>query len=79
MKIATWNVNSVRARLERLLAGLQRSQPDILCGAYSGGILTVDRACHHRNREKCAEHNPRLVLAQYALAVDVWLVSGGPT
>jgi len=31
MKIATWNVNSVRTRLERLLAWLQRTQPDIVC------------------------------------------------
>ncbi len=31
MKIATWNVNSVRARLERLLAWLERTQPDIVC------------------------------------------------
>lgn len=31
MKIATWNVNSVRSRLERLLAWLQKAQPDILC------------------------------------------------
>ncbi len=31
MKLATWNVNSVRARLERLLAWLQKAQPDILC------------------------------------------------
>ena len=31
MKIATWNVNSVRARLTRLLAWLQRTQPDIVC------------------------------------------------
>ena len=31
MKIATWNVNSVRARLDRLLAWLQKAQPDILC------------------------------------------------
>jgi exodeoxyribonuclease-3 len=31
MKIATWNVNSVRARQERLLAWLQRTQPDIVC------------------------------------------------
>lgn len=30
-KIATWNVNSVRARLERLLAWLGREQPDVLC------------------------------------------------
>lgn len=31
MKIATWNVNSVRARLVRLLAWLERTQPDIVC------------------------------------------------
>lgn len=31
MKIATWNVNSVRTRLERLLAWLQKAQPDIVC------------------------------------------------
>jgi hypothetical protein len=31
MKIATWNVNSVRSRLDRLLAWLQKAQPDVLC------------------------------------------------
>ena len=31
MKIATWNVNSVRARLTRLLAWLQKVHPDLLC------------------------------------------------
>jgi len=31
MKIATWNVNSVRARFERLMAFLAREQPDVLC------------------------------------------------
>ncbi|MGD0897464.1 MAG: endonuclease/exonuclease/phosphatase family protein [Thermoguttaceae bacterium] len=31
MKIATWNINSVRARLDRLLAWLQKAQPDLLC------------------------------------------------
>ena len=31
MKIATWNVNSVRARLERLLAWLPKAQPDVVC------------------------------------------------
>jgi exodeoxyribonuclease-3 len=31
MKIATWNVNSIRTRLDRLLAWLQRTQPDIIC------------------------------------------------
>ena len=31
MKIATWNVNSVRARLARLLPWLEQESPDIVC------------------------------------------------
>ncbi len=31
MKIVTWNINSVRARLERLLDFLKTRQPDVLC------------------------------------------------
>ena len=31
MKIITWNVNSVRVRLERLLAVLARHEPDAVC------------------------------------------------
>ncbi len=31
MKIATWNVNSIRARQERLLGWLASAQPDVLC------------------------------------------------
>lgn len=31
MLVATWNVNSVRARLPRLVAWLARRQPDIVC------------------------------------------------
>mgnify|MGYP001363762779 FL=1 len=31
MKIATWNVNSVKARKERLLAFLSRHAPDVVC------------------------------------------------
>jgi exodeoxyribonuclease-3 len=31
MRIATWNVNSVRARQERLFAWLRRQAPDVLC------------------------------------------------
>jgi exodeoxyribonuclease-3 len=30
-KIATWNVNSVRARLDRVLGWLARAQPDVVC------------------------------------------------
>lgn len=31
MKIATWNVNSIRARLERLLTWLDAHRPDLVC------------------------------------------------
>ncbi len=31
MKLATWNVNSLRARLERVLAWLDAQRPDIVC------------------------------------------------
>ena len=31
MRIATWNVNSVRARLERLLPWLTEQRPDVVC------------------------------------------------
>lgn len=31
MRIATWNVNSVRARLPRLLAWLESAAPDVVC------------------------------------------------
>jgi exodeoxyribonuclease-3 len=31
VRIATWNVNSVRARLERLLPWLSEVQPDVVC------------------------------------------------
>ena len=31
MKLATWNVNSIKARLPHLLGWLARAQPDVLC------------------------------------------------
>ena len=31
MRIATWNVNSIRARLPRLLSWLERESPDVVC------------------------------------------------
>lgn len=31
MRIATWNVNSIRTRLPRLLGVLERHQPDVIC------------------------------------------------
>ena len=31
MRIATWNVNSIKQRLENLLAWLKERQPDVVC------------------------------------------------
>ncbi|MFN0061545.1 MAG: exodeoxyribonuclease III [Myxococcaceae bacterium] len=31
MRLATWNVNSIRARKERLLSWLAKTQPDVVC------------------------------------------------
>ena len=31
MKIATWNINGVRARIDTLKAWLQEAQPDVVC------------------------------------------------
>jgi len=31
MKVATWNVNSIRSRLDRALAWTERERPDVLC------------------------------------------------
>jgi exodeoxyribonuclease-3 len=31
LKVASWNVNSIRARQQRILAWLQRQRPDVLC------------------------------------------------
>jgi exodeoxyribonuclease-3 len=31
MLVATWNVNSIRARLERVLAWLEKAAPDVVC------------------------------------------------
>ncbi len=31
MKIVTWNVNSIRTRLERAIAWIEQNEPDVLC------------------------------------------------
>jgi exodeoxyribonuclease III len=31
MKLATWNVNSIRARIERVIPWLEANRPDVLC------------------------------------------------
>jgi len=51
MKILTWNVNSIRVRLERLTALLERRQPDVLCLQE---LKVVDEKFPHEELEKVA-------------------------
>jgi exodeoxyribonuclease-3 len=53
MKIATWNVNSVRSRLQRLLAWLQKAQPDILCLQE---LKATDEAFPHEPIQQAGYH-----------------------
>ena len=41
MKLVTWNVNSVRSRLDRLVAFLARHEPDIVCLQELKGLEEV--------------------------------------
>jgi len=41
MKLMTWNVNSVRSRLQRLVAVLDRHEPDVVCLQELKGIEEV--------------------------------------
>lgn len=44
LQVATWNVNSIRARLPRLLAWLERRKPDIVC--LQETKVTDEEFCH---------------------------------
>ena len=41
VQIATWNVNSVRTRLDQVLSWLESEQPDLLCLPVSYTHLTL--------------------------------------
>ena len=43
MKIASWNINGVKARIDNLLAWLQESRPDIVCLQYLRKALSGGR------------------------------------
>jgi len=53
MRIATWNINGVKARLETLLAWLKKDQPDIACLQE---IKSVDEAFPRNEIEALGYH-----------------------
>ncbi len=53
MKIATWNINGVKARIENLVAWLKESQPDIVCLQE---IKTVDEGFPRAEVEALGYH-----------------------
>jgi exodeoxyribonuclease-3 len=60
MKIATWNVNSVKARIETVCAWLKECQPDVVCFQE---IKTVDEGFPYERFEglgyNCAVHGQK--------------------
>jgi exodeoxyribonuclease-3 len=53
MKIATWNINGVKARIDNLVAWLKESQPDIVCLQE---IKTVDEGFPRAEVEALGYH-----------------------
>ncbi len=62
MLLATFNVNSVRARLERLLAWLEHAAPDVVC--LQETKVTDDR--QERKGKKPSDHAPVLTVLEDA-------------
>jgi exodeoxyribonuclease-3 len=54
LTIATWNVNSIRARRDRVLAWLERTGPDVLCVQET---KVVDDAFPVADLESCGYHS----------------------
>ena len=52
MKIATWNVNSIKARLEPALAWLKEARPDVVCLQE---IKTVDENFDGPNAQRAKD------------------------
>jgi len=53
MKIATWNVNSIRSRLERVLSWLEKVEPDVVCLQE---LKTADDAFPHEAIREAGYH-----------------------
>jgi len=85
MRIATWNINSITARLPRLLTWLEGSRPDVLCVQEAKctaeqfphaeiGELGYEAAVHATGR-----WNGVAVLSRVGLADVVRGLPGGPS
>jgi exodeoxyribonuclease-3 len=91
MRLATWNVNSLKARLERVLAWAERHQPDILClqetkltdaavPALAFGELGYEIAHHGAGRWNGVAIASRIGLEEVVAGVpatDGWTDDGG--
>jgi exodeoxyribonuclease III len=92
LRLATWNVNSLNTRLERVLAWLERHQPDVLCmqetkltdaamPALAFGELGYEVAHHGLGRWNGVAVASRVgveeVIAGLGPAPDGWTDDGG--
>jgi len=84
MKIATWNVNSIRARLDRLVAWLGRAGPDVVClqelkvADEEFPVEELRAAGYHAAWHGQRTYNGVAILAREA-PVDVASATGRPT
>ena len=84
MKIATWNVNSIRARLDRLVSWLGREQPDVVClqelkvADADFPQLEIEAAGYHAAVYGQKTYNGVAILAKAPLS-DVRIGLGGGT
>ena len=84
MRIATWNVNSLKARLERVLGWLERARPDVLLlqeTKLADGAAPVEafrgagyELAHHGQ----GRWNGVAIASRSAPIEDVWRGFGGP-
>ena len=59
MRIVTWNVNSLKVRLPRVLELLAELEPDVLCLQLDTGLRDAYRvACDYRKGSKPSDHAP---------------------
>jgi exodeoxyribonuclease III len=87
VRIATWNVNSVKQRLPRLLPWLDERRPDVVCLQETkvdddAFATLLDEACHERGYEIAAHGeatwNGVAILSRVGLDDVVRGLEGGP-
>jgi exodeoxyribonuclease III len=85
MRIATWNVNSLRARLDRVVGWLEREQPDVLalqetkCTATNVPLLALEATGYEVAHHGMSQWNGVAILSRVGMADVQTGFEGMPT